>query len=104
MRRSDVFYLDATLLQRRGPRSFLRAFFSLTGSYVHRTDARFLRNGAGVRWPEEGSVRVNDLGPIKAENYPHALTPLPLRPHRRRRLIAGGLCLVVVVVALVVAL
>jgi hypothetical protein len=46
---------------------------------------------------------VNDLGPIKAENYPHALTPLPLRPHRRRRLIVAGLCLVVVAVALVVA-
>jgi hypothetical protein len=47
---------------------------------------------------------TNDLGPINAANYPHALTPLRLRPRRRRRLIIGGLCLVVVVAALVVVL
>jgi hypothetical protein len=45
---------------------------------------------------------TNDLGPIKAANYPHALTPLRFRPRRRRRLITAGLCLVVVVVAVVV--
>jgi hypothetical protein len=47
---------------------------------------------------------LNDLGPINAANYPHALTPLRLRPRRRRHLIVGGFFLVVVVVALVVAL